>query len=97
MKFKLISPADQELIDIVNYYEKQEINLGNQFLAEFYETINLIGKYPKLWGKVGKKTHKAQLNRFPYTLLYIIEDKTILITCLAHQNRKPDHWISRAL
>jgi hypothetical protein len=95
MKLKFISPSDQELIDTYNYYEDKLIGLGDRFLHELNQTLEIILDHPKIWDKVGRRTRKALLKQFPYFILYVIEKDTILITCIAHQHRNPDYYFER--
>lgn len=95
MDLKFIPPSEQELFDAYHYYEDQMRGLGNQFLNEFNRVIEFILKFPILWAKVGKRTRKALLKRFPYFILYIFEDEIVNITCIAHQHRDPDYYIDR--
>ncbi len=97
MKLRFILPSDKELIDAYNYYEDQLLGLGEQFLHEFNKTIKLIIEHPTVWTKVGKRTRRALLKRFPYLILYIFEGNIIHITCIAHQHRDPDYYIDRIL
>ena len=97
MKIKFIHPADQELIDAYQYYESQLAGLGYQFLEEFNTIIKLILKYPTLWLKVGQRTRRAILKNFPYIILYVFEEDTVHITCIAHQHRDQEYYIERMI
>lgn len=97
MKLKFIHPSDKELIDAYNYYKDQLTGLGNQFLNEFNNTIKIILEHPKLWLKVGKRTRRAIIKKFPYMILYVVEKNTDHVTCIAHQHRNPDYYIDRIL
>lgn len=97
MKLKFIHPSGQELIDAYNFYEEQLIGLGNQFLYEFNKTIKLVIEHPTIWKKVGKRTRRALIKRFPFLILYIFEDNIIHVTCIAHQHRDPEYYVDRIL
>ena len=97
MKLKFIPPSDQELIDAYNYYEDQLSGLGDQLLNEFNRTIKITIENPTIWNEVGEKTRRALLKRFPFLILYIFEENTIHITCIAHQHRNPDYYIDRII
>jgi hypothetical protein len=97
MNIKFIPPSDQEFIDAYNYYEDQLLGLGDQFINDFNITIKLIIEYPLSRIKVGKRTRKALLKRFPYLILYVFEENKIHITCIAHQHRNPDYYIDRII
>jgi len=97
MKILLLPPSDQELLDAISYYNEQQKGLGARFYNEFLGTISLIEKAPNAWRKIGKFTHRINLSRFPYLVLYVVENDKIIITCIAHQHRKPDYYISRLI
>lgn len=95
MKVTFIEPSDQELEDAIDFYEDQFPGLGKAFYNEVMSCINLIERFPNSWRKVGKKTRKCLLKRFPYLLLYIVDDDELLITAIAHQHRDPDYYSER--
>lgn len=95
MRLKFIPPSDHELIDAYEFYENQFSGLGDQFLYEVNTIFKLILEHPMIWKKVGKRTRRALLKRFPYLILYIIEENTIFITCIAHQHRNPEDYLDR--
>ncbi len=47
------------------------------------------------WIKVGKRTRRALLKRFPYFILYIFEEETVPITWIANQHRDLEYYINR--
>jgi len=97
MKLKFIHPSENEFIDAYNYYQDQLIGLGDQFLIEFNQSIKIIINHPKIWKKVGNRTRKSIIKRFPFLILYIFEENTIHITCIAHQHRNPEYYIQRII
>lgn len=97
MKLKFIQPSDHELFDAYYFYEEQLTGLGDKFLYEFNQTIKLVIDQPNLWRKVGSRTRKALLKRFPYFILYIYENEIIYITCIAHQHRDPEYYSDRLI
>ena len=38
---------------------------------------------------------RANLDRFPFYLPYIIRDETLIILAIAHNSRHPDYWKQR--
>ena len=41
------------------------------------------------------KTGIKLITKFPYKIIYSIEEDYILILAVAHQHQKPDYWIDR--
>ncbi|MFX0138131.1 MAG: type II toxin-antitoxin system RelE/ParE family toxin [Candidatus Hodarchaeota archaeon] len=97
MNVILIPPADKELDDAIRYYNDQLYGLGDQFYNEFLDTMNLVERTPFGWRKVGENTRRINLKRFPYLVLYVIDEDDILVTCIAHQHRNPRYYIDRII
>ncbi len=95
MQVEFIEPASIELDDAIEYYNLQSNGLGNKFLAEVTETIELINSFPLLWSQNSAHTRKAVLRKFPYNLIYSIYQNKIFIIAVAHQHRNPEYWIER--
>lgn len=93
MNIQILQKAENELQEIVHYYEEQLTGLGQQFLAIFVRETAIISKTPYGWIKIGQKTRRFNMERFPYLILYVVEDDTIFITALAHQHRNPEYYL----
>lgn len=95
MKARFIAPASLELDEAVKYYEHQLLGLGYRFFKETSASIERILFMPEAWPKVGGRTRRCMLKGFPYALLYMQEQKEILITAVAHLHRNPKHYRDR--
>ena len=84
-----------ELDEAMQFYEAQISGLGKQFIAEFRRTIRYVSIMPYAWRKVGDHTRRVNIKKFPYLVLYVIDGKNILITCVAHQHRDPKFYLER--
>ncbi|MBI2304308.1 MAG: type II toxin-antitoxin system RelE/ParE family toxin [Chloroflexi bacterium] len=87
--------AKQELEDAVRYYELEYSGLGKRFKEEVERAALRIAEYPQAWSVDRGDVRKCLLHKFPYKLLYSIEEDHILVIALAHQHRKPDYWVAR--
>ena len=87
--------AEQEFYDSQDYYEEQQTNLGERFEKEIHSTLNRIQKFPNMYVKIRKDVRKCVVNKFPFNLLYSVEEDHILIIAIAHHHRKPDYWVER--
>ena len=95
MNVILVKPADDEVQDAVDYYNAQIDGLGFQFYDYFLDTVRYIKATPDVWRFVGANTRRINIKRFPYMVLYIFEEDTIYITCVAHQHRNPEYYADR--
>ena len=87
--------ARQELDTATRYYEVEFQGLGNQFRDEVKKAAIRITEYPQAWSVECGDVRKCLLHKFPYKLLYSIEEDHIFIIAVAHQHRRPDFWIER--
>lgn len=87
--------AVQELEDAVSYYEFEYSGLGRRFKEEVRKAALRIAVYPKAWSIERGEVRKCLLHKFPYKLMYSMEEEHILIIAVAHQHRKPDYWVGR--
>lgn len=87
--------AEAELIEAIEYYESCEIGLGIQFASEIHSVIQLILSYPHGWPKVESDIRRCQTKRFPYGVLYSIENDGIFILAVMNLHRDPVYWKNR--
>ncbi|HXU34907.1 MAG TPA: type II toxin-antitoxin system RelE/ParE family toxin [Blastocatellia bacterium] len=87
--------AKHELEDSARYYELEHEGLGKRFKAEVKRAARRIARYPLAWSIERGEIRKCPLHKFPYKLLYSIEQDHIFIIAVAHQHRSPDYWVER--
>ena len=95
MSYRFLPQAEHDLSDAVDYYEMCQSGLGTEFLIEIRQTIARILDYPDGWTKVSANARRCLTNRFPYEIIYTIEDDSVLILTVANQHRHPDFWKNR--
>ena len=93
MTFLFLSPAEQELIEAIEFYNLQLPELGQAFSKEISQTLKLILDFPLGWQKISRHIHKCPLRKFPYLVLYAVEKDSIVITAIAHQHRHPRSYL----
>ena len=87
--------ARQELEDAVHYCELEYAGLGRRFKEEVRKAALRIAAYPKAWSIERGDVRKCLLHKFPYKLMYSLEEDHILVIAVAHQHRKPEYWVGR--
>ena len=95
MKVKFSKLAIAELDDATKFYEAQFKGLGNRFRQEIRNAAARVSEYPEAWSIERGEVRKCLLHKFPYKLLYSIENDHVFIIAAAHQHRKPDYWVDR--
>jgi len=91
MKYQIFTPARQELINSIEYYNKKEKNLGYKLLLDYEESVKRILNNPKAWQPLSTNTRRCTLTKFPYGIIYQI-DNYIQIVAFMNLKRTPDYW-----
>ena len=92
MKFRLLPPAAGELRSAARYYERQIPGLGHDFIHEFRATIHRIIQWPEAWQSLDADIRRCRTHRFPYGIIYTVENGEVLIVSVMHLHRHPDSW-----
>ena len=95
-KYYFHPDAVAELHASVDYYENTLTGLGKDFAEEIYSAINLILQYPESWSKVTKNARRCLVNRFPYGVIYQVDNEEIYIIAIMHLHKKPNYWKKRS-
>lgn len=97
MTFQFLTPARDELEEAVFFYEQRQEGLGLDFANHVENAIFRICEFPHAYPRFSDKTRQCSLKRFPYHIVYQIQEKSILIIAIAHMNRKPFYWQNRVM
>ncbi|MBN2313722.1 MAG: type II toxin-antitoxin system RelE/ParE family toxin [Sedimentisphaerales bacterium] len=95
MNVRFLQIAKLELDDAVNYYNRERPGLGYEFLWEVFFAIDRIKQFPHAWPIFYQETRRCLIRRFPYGIIYILENDLVLIFAIAHLHREPDYWIDQ--
>lgn len=87
--------ADEEFQKAIDYYEERQPGLGTEFYLEVRSALGRIGRFPNAWPAVEGDVRRCLVNRFPYGVLYSVEDDEIFILAVMHSRRDPDYWKHR--
>jgi hypothetical protein len=67
------SAARAEFDEASDWYERQRVGLGAEFIAAVQETLDRISAAPEAHSPVFNDTRRALVRRFPYSVLYRAE------------------------
>lgn len=96
MRYEFHPEARAEYLDAAAYYEERQIGLGVRFTIEIESAIKRVVEAPHRWQKVEGAIQRCLAHRFPYGVLYSIENDDVLILAIMHHSRKPGYWRMRA-
>ena len=96
MTYEFHPAAEAEFLESVGFYESKVKGLGQAFIDEFEATLNLICGAPQQRKvECEPDIRRAQLQRFPYTLIYREKLSSVQVLAIAHDRRRPQYWLSR--
>jgi len=95
MNIRFLSFADREVEDAVRWYEEQDESLSRLFLDELDRIVRLIRLYPLIATQVEPEIRRFLFVHFPYSLIYGIDQETIVVIAVAHQHQEPRYWADR--
>jgi plasmid stabilization system protein ParE len=88
--------AQDELLQEIAYLELHAGGLGQRFFLEVRRSQDLIARFPASAVEILPGIRKRILRKFPYSLLYTIDQDALLILAVAHHRRRPGYWAGRA-
>jgi hypothetical protein len=95
MKIRILNVAQVEFNEAKEYYEIEQTGLGKKFEADIKEGIKRISQFPNAWPLERSEIRRYFLHKFPYKILYSIQNKGIIILAFAHLHREPNYWEER--
>lgn len=90
--YRLSSEARGELNAGVSFYNSE---LGQDFALEVRRLCRRIAEAPAAGFEVRPDVRRRIVRRFPYSVLYTVENEEIVVLAIAHQSREPGYWIRR--
>lgn len=82
--------ASKEYKDSILWYDEQQEGLGERFLIEFRNKVELILLNPKIFSsKEIKNYREASMDNFPFVIVYKLYEKKkfVFITSVHHTKR----------
>ncbi len=87
--------AERELLEAVEFYDLERPGLGQLFLNEVEAALQHIVDYPQGAPVPLGETRKLVLDRFPYSIMYWLDESGVVVSAVAHHSRRPFYWQHR--
>ncbi len=95
MPIDFLPEAEQEMIEAALYYQSLSSGLGDDYLDEVERAVRSITSSPQTWPILEGNLRRRLIKRFPFAVLYRIEQDKILMVAVAHLRKKPGYWKNR--
>ena len=95
MSYSFHPEAEAEFLEAINYYESCKEGLGYEFAVEVYSAVERIVTHPQAWSLMEGEVRRCQTTRFPYGVLYAVDQGGVYILAVMHLHRDPSYWQHR--
>jgi plasmid stabilization system protein ParE len=94
-RLNFLSAANLNLAQAIGYYNERSPVVARDFLREVRRATTLLLDYPQACPIVRGEVRQKVLRRFPFSVLYMVEDDRVIVVAIMHQHRRPDYWHAR--
>jgi toxin ParE1/3/4 len=95
----IIEPgALHDIQNAIDYYDEQQIGLGEKFEAVLNKHFGSLEKNPFFQVRYDQ-VHCLPINKYPYMVHYTIneKEKTLTVRAVFHTSMNPDNWKIRKM
>jgi hypothetical protein len=93
--YRFLSPAESDLAQAMDQYDRASPGLGLEFLNEVERTVQRIVLHPEAWTKVSAHSRRCRTRRFPFGVFYSLHKGEVVISGVMDLRRHPDSWRAR--
>ena len=93
--YRFLSPAEEEMTETALFYEAASSRLGNDFLDDIQQVIDRVRDFPQIGELIDSDFRRSLLYRFPFSIIYTVEENVIVVIAVVHHGRRPGYWKSR--
>jgi plasmid stabilization system protein ParE len=95
LPIRFLRAARNEFYQAAAWYEKQQPNLGNDFILEIERCLGVIAEQPERFATVHQDIRRMTAKRFPYSVYFRVTAQSILVLAVFHSRRAPAIWKRR--
>jgi plasmid stabilization system protein ParE len=93
MSYRFTPLAARQFEYAFSHYNLRSPGTGEAFLDEFVQAMDIIVLFPDAWPAHTADTRRCRLRRFPYSIIYQLEEDMIVVLALPHLHSDPDQWL----
>ncbi len=100
MRLQFLAEALVEYEDAIDYYERVQSGLGDNFIRETEEVLALTLEFPEMGAPVEDTpptlgVRRRFLRRFSVEIDYLIVEEALVVLAIFHCKRRPGYWRDR--
>jgi plasmid stabilization system protein ParE len=90
-----LDEAIEDAESAARWYAERSSSAATGFAEEVDAAIAAIEQNPEAWPSYDHGTRHYLLRRYPFSVVYRVEETRILVVAVAHGHRRPRYWASR--
>ena len=94
-ELEYLEEALQEAEAAARWYAERSVTAAAGFSDEIDAAESAILRLPEAWPPYDHGTRRYLLQRFPFSVVYRVEARRVVIVAVAHARRRPGYWKSR--
>src|SRR3954454_10729808 len=87
--------ASEEIEEAAKWYGRRSPAAEVAFLADLDHALAAVLDAPHRWTRFVDGTSRYVFSKFPYSLIYFVDDSVVVIVAVAHDKRRPGYWRGR--
>jgi plasmid stabilization system protein ParE len=87
--------AEADLLEAFEWYERQRIGLGAEFMECVDDALERLSRQPELYALGYRDVRQTMVKRFPYVVCFLVESEAISVIAVFHGHRDPAGWRDR--
>jgi toxin ParE1/3/4 len=95
MRYVFHPEALTEYSEAVQYYAEKRAEVAQVFINNVEDAVYRIRESPDRYVVIDEDVRRCMTRKFPYGILYTIEQDYILILAVMHCSREPGYWKNR--
>lgn len=94
-RIRFFEDAAEEIEHERRWYRERSESAEASFLRELDHAIEVVAEAPQRWPRYLAGTRRYVFRRFPFSLIYFVEDGVVVIVAIANGQKRPGYWRNR--
>lgn len=92
---RFLAATRRELQAEVLFYSEARVGVGVKFIRAVEKALAIAARFPLAGSPGPAGTRRVRVKGFPFSVVYLPEDRGIVVVAVAHHARRPGYWTNR--